>query len=311
MCARAAGYGQDDGVADSALVRQAVDELYSLDPDGFVDRRRELAAEARRGGDAAAATEIAGLRKPTRSAWTMNALARAEPDVFEPIVDVGDQLRDAEQALDGQRMRELSSRRRELIADISRRAFAATGERSPSPALRDEVIATLTAAFADPDLVDLLRSGTLLRAAQWDGFGSAIRPDLALVPPPARPAADPAPRLRAVPRPRPRPREQAEPQRRVETVEAARVARAARAERERQERQDRREQLAHVRKRVTEAERELASAEADEQRHRDRLGRLEDQLAETRRALDQARVRVRQAKTELRKVEAQRARVDR
>ncbi|HEY2983559.1 MAG TPA: hypothetical protein VGJ38_05360 [Jatrophihabitantaceae bacterium] len=293
-------------MADSALVGQAVDELYSLDPDGFVDRRRELAAEARRGGDTAAATEIVGLRKPTRSAWTMNVLARAEPDAFEPIVDVGDQLREAERALDGQRMRELSNRRRELIADISRRAFAATGERSPSPALRDEVIGTLTAAFADPDLVDLLRSGTLLRAAQWDGFGSAIRPDLALVPPPGRPTV--------APRPRPTktaPRAKAAPQRPVETVEAARAARAARAERERQERQDRREQIAHVRKRVTAAERELASAESDEQRQRDRLGRLEDQLAETRRALDKARVRVRQAKTELRKVEAQRNRADR
>ncbi len=177
MCALVAWSGQDDGVADNALVGQAVDELYSLDPDGFVDRRRELAAEARRGGDTAAATEIAGLRKPTRSAWTMNVLARAEPDAFEPIVDVGDQLREAERALDGQRMRELSNRRRELIADISRRAFAATGERSPSPALRDEVIGTLTAAFADPDLVDLLRSGTLLRAARAPGCGVAYAPD--------------------------------------------------------------------------------------------------------------------------------------
>ncbi|HYU67436.1 MAG TPA: hypothetical protein VEK09_11825 [Jatrophihabitantaceae bacterium] len=293
-------------MADNVLVGQAVDELYSLDPDGFVDRRRELAAEARRGGDTAAATEITGLRKPTRSAWTMNVLARAEPDAFEPIVDVGDQLREAERALDGQRMRELSSRRRELIADISRRAFTATAERSPSPALRDEVIGTLTAAFADPDLVDLLRSGTLLRAAQWDGFGSAIRPDLALVPPPGRPAV--ASRTRPTKKAS---RAKAAPQRPVETVEAARAARAARAERERQERQDRREQIAHVRKRVTAAERELASAESDEQRQRDRLGRLEDQVAETRRALDKARVRVRQAKTQLRKVEAQRDRVDR
>ena len=306
MCAPVAWSGQDDGVADSTLVEQAVDELYSLDPDGFVDRRRELAAEARRVGDTAAASEIAGLRKPTRSAWTMNVLARAEPDAFEPVVNVGDQLREAERALDGQRMRELSNRRRELIADISRRAFGTTGERSPSPALRDEVIGTLTAAFADPDLVDLLRSGTLLRAAQWDGFGSAIRPDLALVPPPGRPAVAPRPRpTKTAPRAKPA------PQRPVETVEAARAARVARAERERQERQDRREQIAHVRKRVTEAERELASAQTDEQRQRDRLGRLEDQLAETRRALDQARVRVRQAKTELRKVEAQRHRVDR
>jgi hypothetical protein len=299
-------------VADSALVQQAVDELYSLDPDEFVDRRRDLAAEARRGGDSAAATEIAGLRKPTRSAWTMNALARAEPDAFEPVVDIGDQLREAERALDGQRMRELSGRRRDLIADISRRAFAASGQRSPSPALRDEVMGTLTAAFADPGLVDLLRSGTLLRSAQWDGFGSAIRPDLALVPPPARPAAAQRPRPAAAKGPRAK----AAPQRpraatTVETVEAARAARAARAEQERQARQDRREQIAHVRKRVTEAERELASAEADEQRHRDRVGRLEEQLAETRRALDQARVRVRRAKTELRKVEAQRDRVDR
>jgi hypothetical protein len=306
MHALAGGYGQDDGVADTALVRQAIDELYSLGPDAFVERRRALAAEARDQGDAAAASEIAGLRKPTRSAWTMNALARAEPDAFEPIVDVGDQLRAAERALDGQRMRELSGRRRELIAEISRKAFAATGQRSPSPALRDEVIGTLTAAFADPDLVDLLRSGTLLRHAQWDGFGSAIRPDLALVPPPPK-VTSRRPRAKASPR-----QSAGAPRQSAAATGAAEAARArADAARAKQERQDRREQVAHLRKRVTEAERELAAAEADEQRHRDRIQRLEDQLGETRRGLDQARIRVRQAKTQLRTVAGQRDRVDR
>lgn len=277
---------------ESALLREAVDELYSSDPDAFVERRRALAAEARRQGDAGVATEIAALRKPTRSAWTMNVLARTEPEAFDPVVEVGDQMRDAERDLDGERMRELSGQRRRLIDEITRKAFAATGQPTPSPALRDDVVATLTAAFADPDVADLLRSGLLLRPAQWDGFGSASRPDLALV-------LSPAPRPARAKAPAKTPAKAAK-----QTASQQKAARAADAAREK----ERRQQLAQAAKQVTDAERRLATAEADEQAKREKLRLLKEQVAQTEHLIEQARRNVRAAKTELSQAQRQRDR---
>ena len=87
-----------------------------------------------------------------------------------------------------QQLRDLSKQRRQLINSLSRKAFAASKQSAPSAALREEVNNTLSAAFADPDLAELLQSGTVLGSAQWDGFGSGIRPDLSLVPSPANAA---------------------------------------------------------------------------------------------------------------------------
>ena len=52
----------------SDLLADAVAELYEADPDGFTERRAELAAAARDAGEPAAAKQIMALRKPTRSA---------------------------------------------------------------------------------------------------------------------------------------------------------------------------------------------------------------------------------------------------
>ena len=281
---------------ESALLREAVDELYSSDPDAFVERRRALSTEAKRQGDAAAATEIAALRKPTRSAWTMNVLARSDPDAFDPVVEVGDQMREAERALDGERMRELSGQRRRLIDEITRKAFAATGQGTPSPALRDDVVATLTAAFADPEVADLLRSGLLLRPAQWDGFGSASRPDLALVLSPAlRPVRPGGARAPAKAAKAPAAKQSASQQK------AARAAEAAREK-------ERRQQITQAEKLVTDAERRLATAEADEQAKREKLRLLKEEVAQIEHLIEQARRNVRAAKTELSQAQRRRDR---
>ena len=68
--------GNDDGVSGSDFLREATAELYGSDPEEFTERRTALASQARAAGDRAAAKEIAGLRKPTRSAWMINQLVR-------------------------------------------------------------------------------------------------------------------------------------------------------------------------------------------------------------------------------------------
>ena len=47
----------------------AVDQLYVVAPSDFVQRRRELSAEAQRSGDKETAAAIKQLRKPTLGAW--------------------------------------------------------------------------------------------------------------------------------------------------------------------------------------------------------------------------------------------------
>jgi hypothetical protein len=159
-------------VTEDDLLPEAVAELYASGPEEFIKRRDELAARARAAGQAALAKRIAGLRKPTRSAWIINQLIRSDSAVGAELADLGEQLRAAQSSLDGVAIRDLSLQRRQLIDALARRAFAVAGQPSPPAAIRDEVTATLGAALADPQVADRVRAGTLERAAHSEGFGS-------------------------------------------------------------------------------------------------------------------------------------------
>ncbi len=162
---------------------EATAELYGLDPEVFTERRAALAAQARAAGDRPAAKAIAGLRKPTRPAWMINQLVRADPGVGTRLTALGDELRAAASALDGARIRELSQARRRLIDTLIRQALQQAGERSPSAALREDLTATFGAALADPQVAGELAAGTLLRGVHRADFSTGI-PGLTLVPPP-------------------------------------------------------------------------------------------------------------------------------
>ena len=73
----------------SDLLADAKAELYQADPEEFMARRAELVAQAREAGEAAAAKQIGALRKPTRSAWVVNRLVRADPEVTRPAGRTG------------------------------------------------------------------------------------------------------------------------------------------------------------------------------------------------------------------------------
>ncbi|MGH3070453.1 MAG: hypothetical protein ACRDMI_17965 [Streptosporangiaceae bacterium] len=167
------------------FVGEATTELYGSDPEGFTERRAALAAQARAAGDRPAAKEIAGLRKPTRPAWMINQLVRADPGVADRLVQLGDELRAAAAALDGTKIRELSQERRRLVDSLIRQALQHAGEQAPSAALREDLTATFGAALADPQVARELAAGTLLRPVHRADFSPGL-PGLALVPPPAK-----------------------------------------------------------------------------------------------------------------------------
>ena len=77
------------------LLAEAKAELYQADPDDFMSRRQELVAQAKEAGEADAAKQIAALRKPTRSAWVVNRLVRADPDVPARLARLAAELHEA------------------------------------------------------------------------------------------------------------------------------------------------------------------------------------------------------------------------
>jgi hypothetical protein len=291
----------DGGVSSDDLLRAAADELYADDLDSFTERRKALAAGARAAGEPAAAKEIAALRKPTRSAWAVNRLVRADPSVPEQLSTLAGDLRAAEAALDGPRIRELSQARRELVDALVRQALDMTGEAAPSAALQEEVTVIFGAALADPQVAAQLTAGTLVRAEQRAGFGPGF-PALTLAPSPApRPARQAAAPARAPAAERaasPEAREaaaEAKAQARAEAAAEAkkRAAEAAAAEAER----ERRRALAEAEQAVADASRAVHAATAAVQDRQAAVRRIEEQLTEAREAFAEARVDARQAES--------------
>ena len=152
-------------------VAAAVAELYGAAPEAFTERRGQLAAAARGAGDRAAAKAIAALRRPTRAAWVVNLLARADPSAAGKLAELAGALRAAQRARHGPRLRELSAARGALVDALTNQALATADVPDPPPSLRLEVAQTLTAALADPEVAAAFATGTLTRAAQWAGFG--------------------------------------------------------------------------------------------------------------------------------------------
>ena len=156
-------------VADVAgfAVEDALDELYRARPEDFTALRTELAAKAKGSGDAAAAKRIASSRKPTTAAWVVNILV-LDGTARTKLADLGSRLREAHAAMDGEAIRALTADQRKLVDELARAGFRGA-ELNPSAALRDDVVATLQAAIADPDVT--ARLGRLTKAEQWSGFG--------------------------------------------------------------------------------------------------------------------------------------------
>ncbi|MGW5559083.1 hypothetical protein ACWER9_17905 [Micromonospora sp. NPDC003944] len=246
------------------LSAELVQQLYRTPPDRFVAARDAAVAEARRAGDPTTARQLARLRRPTVAAWLVNLLAIRRPELVADLVQLADALRTAQRELRGPRLRELSAQRRAvvgaLVAEV-RKLAAAEPDAPPASRLPlAEVEATFNAAFSDVEVAEQVRAGRLLRAASYAGFGEVPRPQLRLVTgddeeqeeerPARRPGAqrgrpEAAPRTgRATDRAEERAAERAE--------QAERAAqRAARAERARRRRA---------------LDRELAKAQADQER---------------------------------------------
>jgi hypothetical protein len=73
----------------------ALAALYRLPLEEFVAARDQLARQLRAAGDRDGARPVAGLRRPSISAWAANQLAHAAPNAMAELPDAGAALQQA------------------------------------------------------------------------------------------------------------------------------------------------------------------------------------------------------------------------
>ncbi|MEU8815631.1 hypothetical protein [Actinoplanes sp. NPDC048796] len=166
----------------STATEELIQRLYEAPPEGFVAARTAAVEDARKAGDKATAKRLAALKKPTVAAWVVNLLALRRPELVEELADLATALREAQRGLDGDALRELTAQRRQVVSALVNAAGKLA--RAEEPGLKlplGEVEATLTAAMAEPEVAAQVRTGRLIRAATYAGFGEVPRPRLRLV----------------------------------------------------------------------------------------------------------------------------------
>jgi hypothetical protein len=154
-------------------VTEVADELYALTPAEFTAARDERARLARQAGQRDEAAAIKKLARPTTSAWLVNQLSREVPDRLGRLVEVGEALGEAQRTLAGDRLRELSGQRRNVINELLPQAaeIASRAGQPASAVVMGEVRATLEAALADSAARAAVQSGRLTKPLAYAGLG--------------------------------------------------------------------------------------------------------------------------------------------
>lgn len=152
---------------------EVAQDIYAAPFEDFLSVRTAQVKAAKAAGDKELAKQIGALRKPTRSAWLVNLLARAAPEDLEELLQIGTALQEAQANLDGAELRRLSTARHRAVDALSRQAaeLGADAGYSATDAVRQEVAQTLSAALADPEQAEAVRHGTLSAAVSYGGFG--------------------------------------------------------------------------------------------------------------------------------------------
>ena len=180
------------GIVVGVNVDEVAEELYGLDPGQFMATRTAREKEARAAGDRDLAAQIKALRKPSLSAWLANQLMRERREQIEPLLTLGEQLRELQSSVSADQLRALTQQRHRLVYAVAQEGRALGHERgqSVSDDVARELEQTLHAALGDPAAAEAVRSGRLVSGLQYAGFGVVLDGSAPIKP--VRPA-EPAP----------------------------------------------------------------------------------------------------------------------
>ncbi|QCR42756.1 hypothetical protein C1N91_03580 [Curtobacterium sp. SGAir0471] len=262
-------------------------ELLLVAPADFV-RERTARQRSVRKDDRALATRIGGLRKPAPAAWVIDLLAH--DGSLDEAVELGPAIRQAQADADPDEIGRLRRQRSEVVAALAQAGadLASDAGHPVTPAVLDQVRATIEAAMADPHAGAAVRSGLLVRPLESAGF-DAVDLDGALADPDAVPDAwsgtDAEPisitsarrsrKGRRASRPQPESEQEPEPEPEPRVDPAA-------------ERRAAREAEAAARAESRDADAALDTAEQDLESAEDRRADIERQLAEASAEVERA-----------------------
>jgi hypothetical protein len=160
--------------ADQLAFAAIADHLYQLRPDAFAAARDEAVRQARADKNPALARTLSELRRPTQGAWLVNLLWRDQRTTIEGLLELAENLQQAEAQISGRDLHRLMEARRDLESALVRRAghLAEAAGVKITPTLEREVQGTLAAALADRAVAAELRTGRMVKPASYAGFGT-------------------------------------------------------------------------------------------------------------------------------------------
>ena len=179
-------------------------DLYAVPPHEFIAARKQSVDAARAAGDTELSRAIGELRKPSAPAALVNLLAREAEDLLQEVVELGEELREAQEDGDGSRLRALNDERKALLRRVNQECIDLAKEHdlAHAPSVVSGVDETIKAALASPEAAKAVQAGLLVAALSGAGLGyidladSVALPEFELKPRAPRPAGR---RLKAVP----------------------------------------------------------------------------------------------------------------
>jgi hypothetical protein len=261
----------DDGTEDLGGV---IAELYRGPLEEFVGRRDGLAKELRVEGRREEAQRVKALRKPTRTAWALNAAVNEDPEAVERCAAAVAHALEAQSVDSDVRgaYEELRAAVRSLAAAAAQASHAA-GHRIDQA----DLVPAASAVIGDPSAFEELRAGRLVSIPTAGGLDR-----LTGMPP----SAAPTPRAKTAPKRTTK--RTAEPT--TEQSQAQTRARKALQEAE--------AAVRSARKRAQDAARAQSQAERKAQAAEERLRAAEGKALAARAELDQARWEAEEAEAE-------------
>jgi hypothetical protein len=144
-------------------------ELLLVAPADFV-AERTARQRAMRKDDRETAAAIGKLRKPAPAAWVVDLLAHEQ--ALDEAVDLGPSLREAQANADPQEISALRRQRTSVVRALAQAGadLASDAGHPATPAVLEQVRATIEAAMADPHAGAAVRSGLLVQPLESVGF---------------------------------------------------------------------------------------------------------------------------------------------
>lgn len=144
-------------------------ELLLVAPADFVAERTSR-QRALRKDDRETAAAVGKLRKPAPAAWVVDLLAHEQ--ALDEAVDLGPSLREAQAKADPHEISALRRQRTSVVRALAQAGadLASDAGHPATPAVLDQVRATIEAAMADPHAGVAVRSGLLVQPLESVGF---------------------------------------------------------------------------------------------------------------------------------------------